>query len=347
MGYLLNNQTGARYDFADDASGQRNTLSDLLTKFGASAANPIDYMGQKGYLTPGGDVVGIDANGTPWRAVLGYDSAASQKATKQDIDMQNARAELEKTKAAIRNIDFDNQMKLAEAIDKMGGDATPYLASLVGGGTAMSGQNPSIYPSVGGRQARDRQQAAYKAGLEEVKKDEVQVIQAQAVEQALKRWGELNPNVVTGPIAGRRPISFNPDFQEMGQLQNYLSMNNFKPGQGQMSNMERALIRGAGPNVTNDEETNKRIVQIMLGGAQNTKDRQNFRQWYLQTKGDLMGADQMWQDYLEANPRYVPAGNGGGISENAKRIPWMQWIQGKAQSTQAPAGIKFLGFEGQ
>jgi hypothetical protein len=34
MGYLLNNQTGARYDFADDASGQRNTLSDLLTKFG-------------------------------------------------------------------------------------------------------------------------------------------------------------------------------------------------------------------------------------------------------------------------------------------------------------------------
>ena len=339
MGYMVNNQTGARYEFQDDMNGPRNRLSDLLTQYGASAANPIDYMGQKGYLTPGGDVVGLDANGNPWKAILGYDSAASQKATKQGVDMQNSRAELEKTKAAIGNINFDNQLKLAQAIDTMGGDASAVLGQMgLAGGLA-------------GKQARERQKAAYQSGLDEVKKDEAQVVQAQAVEQALKRWGELNPNVVTGPIAGRRPISFNPDYQEMGQLQNFLSMNNFKPGQGQMSNMERALIRGAGPNVTNDEETNKRIVQIMLGGAQNTKDRQNFRQWYLQTKGDLMGADQAWQDYLEANPRYVPAGNGGGISENAKRIPWMQWIQSKSQQPQSPAsppaGIKFLGFEGQ
>ena len=53
MGYMVNNQTGARYEFQDDMNGPRNRLSDLLTQYGASAANPIDYMGQKGYLTPG------------------------------------------------------------------------------------------------------------------------------------------------------------------------------------------------------------------------------------------------------------------------------------------------------
>ena len=53
MGYMVNNQTGARYEFQDDMNGPRNRFSDLLTQYGASAANPIDYMGQKGYLTQG------------------------------------------------------------------------------------------------------------------------------------------------------------------------------------------------------------------------------------------------------------------------------------------------------
>ena len=71
MGYMVNNQTGARYEFQDDMNGPRNRLfrsADPIRDIAASAANPIDYMGQKGYH-PGGDVVGLDANGNPWKAI--------------------------------------------------------------------------------------------------------------------------------------------------------------------------------------------------------------------------------------------------------------------------------------
>ena len=120
MGYMVNNQTGARYEFQDDMNGPRNRLSDLLTQYGASAANPIDYMGQKGYLTPGGDVVGLDANGNPWKAMLGYDAEASQKRTMQNLAM-------EKTRSEIGNMGFDNVMKLAQVISSVGGDPSAVL----------------------------------------------------------------------------------------------------------------------------------------------------------------------------------------------------------------------------
>ena len=162
---------------------------------------------------------------------------------------------------------------------------------------------------------------AYNAGLREVQKDETSLANVTQMENALKRWSELNANVSTGRVAGLRPAVGQPQYQELVQLQNYLAVNNFKPGQGQISNFERQLIKGAGPSVSNDAETNQRIVDIQLGAVQNARDRAEFRERYLDKHKKLLGADKEWNEYIEKNPRFTK-GEDGAIIPNPKRKEW-------------------------
>lgn len=187
--------------------------------------------------------------------------------------------------------------------------------------------------------------ATYTAGLAEVKKDEQNLANVAQLETALKRWSEVSPSVMTGRVTGLIPAVGQPERQELIQLQNYLGMNNFKPGQGQISNFERSLIKGAGPNVTNDKETNDRIVQIQLGGVQNARDRAAFREAYLEVNKKLLGADKKWNDYIEKNPRYIPSPEGrGAIIANPRRTEWTEWFkkdlspQGSVAAPASPTG---------
>ena len=165
-----------------------------------------------------------------------------------------------------------------------------------------------------------REIAAYKFGLKQLERDEKDIEQAAAVEQAAKRWRQLNQNVETGRIMGLLPAIGNPERQELEQIQNFLTMNNFKPGQGAISNIEREYMKGAGPSLMNDRQTNDNITQIMLGAAQNARERAIFRQTWLEQNRNLSGADAAWQKYVDANPRFIPQKD-GAIVENPRRVP--------------------------
>jgi len=178
--------------------------------------------------------------------------------------------------------------------------------------------------------------ATYNAGLKEVQKDEKDLASVNQLENALKRWKDLNANVPTGRVVGLRPAVGQPEMQEMVQLQSYLAVNNFKPGQGQISNFERQLIKGAGPNVLNDPVTNQRIVDIQLGAVQNARDRAAFRENYLEANKKLLGADKAWNEYIEKNPRFTK-GPKGEIIQNPNRKEWTEWFGASAPS--APDGI--------
>jgi len=183
-----------------------------------------------------------------------------------------------------------------------------------------------------------RETANYNAGLKEVAQDQKGVEAANALQGDLQRWQELQDKVETGPIAGRRPISFNPDYQELKQLENKLAINNFKPGQGQISNFERTLIKGAGPTTLNDAATNKNIVQIMLGGMQNMKERADFKEWYLEQHGKMLGADKAWNEYVEQNPRFTKD-KAGNIVPNANRQDWMTHFSGGQSAPSASPSV--------
>jgi len=165
-----------------------------------------------------------------------------------------------------------------------------------------------------------RELAAYKFGLKQLERDEKEIEQAAAIENAAKRWQQLNQNVETGRFMGMMPAIGSPERQELQQIQNFMTLNNFKPGQGAISNVEREYMKGAGPSLMNDRQTNDNITQIMIGAAQNARDRAIFRQTWLENNRNLSGADAAWQKYVDSNPRFMPQKN-GTIVENQRRVP--------------------------
>lgn len=178
--------------------------------------------------------------------------------------------------------------------------------------------------------------AAYNAGLKEIAQDEKSLASVNQLESSLKRWRELNGQVETGRAVGMRPGIGQPLFQEMLRLQNDLAVNNFKPGQGQISNFERQLIKGAGPQVTNDKEANDNIVNVMLGAVQNARERGMFREAYLEKNKNLIGADKVWNEYIEKSPRFV-SGPNGSLVPNQNRKDWTTLIGGAPQVQAQPA----------
>ena len=256
--------------------------------------------------------IGTDADGNQVKVYLGYDAAASRKGTAENLALDKMRAEIEQARAATAR-SMQDSYQLTPSGDMILNTRTGQLAA-----TPVNASNED----------RHRREAAYNAGLKDIAKDDAQVQQASALEDALKQWGELQPRVQTGRIMGMLPAIGNADRQRLQQLENYLAMNNFKPGQGSMSNMERSLIKGAGPSVMNDAETNMDIVKVGLGAAQTLKDKANFKEAWLQAKGSLLGSDSAWQKYLDQNPRYVRDEQSGRIVDNPNRMDWQTAFAG-------------------
>jgi hypothetical protein len=253
----------------------------------ADYTQPIEIFGQGKGYAIKGQPLAALINGK--RVDYGVDTAAGRAADLQKI-------ELAKAQQGLRTSDADIRLKEAQ------------IAAL------PNKQTP-------------QQTAAYQFGLKELAKDDVEVKQAAAIVDAAKRWQELNANVTTGRIAGMLPAIGQPDRQELSRIENFLTMNNLPRGQGSITEPERRYIRGSGPNLLNDKETNDNIIKVMIGGAQNAQDRAKFREAYLQQKGNLLGADAIWQKYLEANPRYIPTKD-GGLVENTNRQDIMAAMSG-------------------
>jgi hypothetical protein len=284
---------------------------------------PVDIMGAKGYYSkdePGvAYVMGPDGQPSK-KVILGYDMQGSMALTKFNLDQEKTRGDIAHTAAATAEVGSPNYQ-----LTPNGDVFNPKTGQIAG----ARGSQPGVLD-------RQKQKAAYDMGLKELQKDETQVQSTNDIEARLKRWTELQPAVTTGRIMGHMPAVMQPERQELEGIQNYLSMNNFKPGQGSMSNMERSLIKSSGPSVTNDAETNNDVVKVMLGGVQNLRDKQFFKEQYLQAKGSLLGADQAWQQYVDANPRFVQDPTTKRVVDNPGRADWQAFFSGKSQ----PAGGK-------
>lgn len=308
-------------------------LTDLGTE--DARALPIDYtrpgidipgVGKARYTADGRYAVVNNPDGSQTKVILGYDAAGSQQLQARDLALKKTQADIAQTEASTAQMGAPRYSLTPEGILN---DKTGQVTPLVGASVA---------------QERKRQDAAYQAGVADLKKDDADIQKASALEDAFKTWAALQPNVTTGRVAGYLPAIGNPDRQTLEQLQNFLAINNFKPGQGQISNFERTLIKGAGPNVMNDPETNMDIVKVGLGAVQNMKDRANFREQYLQAKGNLIGSDQAWQKYLDANPRYIRDDATKRIVDNPARQDWQQYFGGgNTQPPYVPPGTQSPG----
>lgn len=201
---------------------------------------------------------------------------------------------------------------------------------------AKSGQKIGDAPKPAGSLTPE-QKITYNAGVKEIGKEEATITSASQVANALKRFQDLNAEVTTGRVSGMRPAVLQPKLQELVQLQNWLQVNNFKPGQGQISNFERSLMKGAGPQVTNDPESNQSIIAIQLGALETAKERVAYKEDFLERNKKLLGADEKWNKYVEDNPRFVKD-KSGKIVPNEKRKSWREYFNAGASAQPAPAG---------
>lgn len=177
---------------------------------------------------------------------------------------------------------------------------------------------------------------SYKSGVKVLEDQYKMLPEYDKIDSQLKRWIQLNDNVETGPVAGRLPPQyFNPDFQELEKLESNLAMNNFKPS-GQMSNLERGLIVGGGPNRKHYKEANKNNILLMMGATQNGREYLDFQQAWLSARGSLPPASA-WQKYLNENPRYLLDAKTRNLIPNPQRKDWASYFGGTAAPPQAPA----------
>ena len=280
----------------------------------------FDIMGTKVYASKDqpGVAYAVDGSGRPTAKVyLGYNDAGTRARNKDALASRATEAQIAHTDASTESLRNPNKQITPEGtiFDPKAGTVT-------------------AAPVIASQLDRQKQKAAYDAGLKELQKDDTQVAAVSQLEQAYKRWQELQQKVMTGRLAGLADpllaIS-NPERQEMIQLQSYLAVNNFKPGQGQISNFERGLIKGAGPTTSNDPETNIAITNIGLGAIQNMRDRSQFREAWLQSRGSLLGSDQAWQRYLDENPRFI-RDKSGQIVPNEARQDWPSFFTNGSQA---------------
>lgn len=279
----------------------------------------VDTPKGRGYYGKDGAVYVLGPDGYT-KIVMGYDQRASMAQNKADLERRKGEADITHTQAATAELSAPHYQMTPD-------------------GEAFDTKTGMVMPSGSASSQVDRKMktAAYDNGLKELQKDDAAAASTNQLEAALNRWAELQPNVTTGRIMGNVPAIGQPDRQELIQLQNYLSMNNFKPGQGSMSNMERGLIKAGGPNVNNDAETNLDAIRVMKGGVQNMRDRDQFRQAYLQAKGSLLGSDAAWQQYIDANPRYVSDPATKRLVDNPSRADWQGYFGGSSAAAPAPS----------
>ena len=75
---------------------------------------------------------------------------------------------------------------------------------------------------------------------------------------------------------------------------------------GAASDRDVRMFRGASFGVEKPREANMRIARAMLIQQQNVVENNEFRSRYFSANQTLVGADDYWREYIEANPIFDP-----------------------------------------
>jgi hypothetical protein len=105
------------------------------------------------------------------------------------------------------------------------------------------------------------------------------------------------------------------------------------PGSGSMSDGDRLIFANAVPRVGAMGAANQRTGNAMIQAAQNMDDYAAFLDMYSEG-GDLRGAQQTWNLYLNANPIYDRYGN--ARSDRPTFEAWMAQGQPDMSAETAP-----------
>jgi hypothetical protein len=125
-----------------------------------------------------------------------------------------------------------------------------------------------------------------------------------------------------GPLAG-----LNPAFAEMRAISARLIPAERTPGSGPMSDGDAVLYGRAVLDVDKPGPTNQALADVVIAGAERDADYASFLDEYAIRNGNLVGANEDWQAYVNANPLFASGPNGQTVRRPARQIqPWRDFM---------------------
>lgn len=142
------------------------------------------------------------------------------------------------------------------------------------------------------------------------------------------RFVSLNNDVSTGGvddwgIIGQATSLFSPKKAEMRAIGERMVPVQREAGSGAMSDRDVEMYRAATLSIDKPGPTNQALGGVLKAGSQRQGDYAAFLDFYAQRNGTLLGAEEAWGSYANANPLFDKGKTGTTIR---KVTPWRQWF---------------------
>jgi hypothetical protein len=151
-------------------------------------------------------------------------------------------------------------------------------------------------------------------------------------------WSTGTGGLAGFPIIRQAQAALDSRFSEMESVTARLVPKLREPGSGATSDFDASMFQRGTVGVEKPGPTNKAISVGMRAAAQNLIDKAGFEEAYFKARKTLVGAQDAWQQYLEANPIFDPSSQ-NEPKLNQRRVNWKRYFgaEGVAARPQAAA----------
>jgi hypothetical protein len=168
---------------------------------------------------------------------------------------------------------------------------------------------------------------------------------ATAMADDMKRYMSLNARVETGPryYTGIQKELASATNEDVSVMSSIISRNTPRMRQGlpgAASDLDVRMFKEALPSLDRPRAANDAIASAVIAWANRQRDYVAFMEDWARKNSTLLGAQEKWDSYVNANPIFN-ATQGGQV--RARTVtPWRQWFGGRgttqgSQPSQAPS----------
>jgi hypothetical protein len=169
----------------------------------------------------------------------------------------------------------------------------------------------------------------------------------QALKNIEKKGGQPTGGVyglpVIGGVAQSIRTSQDPDAARFRTVAANMQRNAYVPGEGQISNFERELFAQANLDLGRPMKTNYDLIEANRVAADRAIERAKFYDRYFAVNRSMSGADELWDQYLNANPILMQNEQGEIVSNPNRAKSYEEYfrsVAGGGRQMQEPSSAR-------
>jgi hypothetical protein len=148
---------------------------------------------------------------------------------------------------------------------------------------------------------------------------------------------------VIGGVAQSIRTSQDPDAARFRTVAANMQRNAYVPGEGQISNFERELFAQANLDLGRPMKTNYDLIEANRVAADRAIERAKFYDRYFAVNRSMSGADELWDQYLNANPILMQNEQGEIVSNPNRAKSYEEYfrsVAGGGRQMQEPSSAR-------